>query len=327
MKDVSIIVPVYNSEKYISRCIKSILNQTYSDYEVLFIDDCGTDNSIKIIDRYMKSIPEKIKLLHCEKNMGSGYARDLGIKNAEGKYIIFLDSDDYISKDFLKTYINAMELNDADLAVGGYIRAKNGKFKVNKPGREKINAWFYMSACNKMYKTSFLKNHGIDFRGIRRYEDEQFAYRVLLEKPKIEILDYAGYYYVYNDNSMTQNKKQDRSDIFMGYTEAINSFYDEIIGKKDASCRAILEYCIISGLTAALLYNAKGCGLKKMSILYETYDKMIKKIAGKKYRNKYITFRRKIRAEEFKTHYATWLVMNFRRFKIDKILFYIDSLL
>ena len=98
MSKVSVIVPVYNVEQYIKRCLKSILDQSWQDFEILCVDDCGQDQSISIIEQMQKEYPQKIKILYGEQNMGLGAARDRGMKAASGEYIAFIDSDDYLKR-------------------------------------------------------------------------------------------------------------------------------------------------------------------------------------------------------------------------------------
>ena len=105
MSKVSVIVPVYNVEQYIKRCLKSILDQSWQDFEILCVDDCGQDQSISIIEQMQKEYPQKIKILYGEQNMGLGAARDRGMKAASGEYIAFIDSDDYLKRNFLETYM------------------------------------------------------------------------------------------------------------------------------------------------------------------------------------------------------------------------------
>ena len=109
MSKVSVIVPVYNVEQYIKRCLKSILDQSWQDFEILCVDDCGQDQSISIIEQMQKEYPQKIKILYGEQNMGLGAARDRGMKAASGEYIAFIDSDDYIREDMFEKMIKKAE--------------------------------------------------------------------------------------------------------------------------------------------------------------------------------------------------------------------------
>lgn len=114
---VSVIVPIYNVEKYIDRCLNSIINQKLEDIEIILVDDGSPDNCPQICENYRKK-DDRIKVIHKE-NEGLGYARNSGIKIANGKYISFIDSDDYISEEFLyNLYTKAIEY-DADACLGG----------------------------------------------------------------------------------------------------------------------------------------------------------------------------------------------------------------
>ena len=325
MEKVTVIIPVYNVEKYIVRCLESVLYQTYKNIEIICVDDCGTDASMDIVRQYRERFEEKIHIVTCPRNQGLGAARDLGMESAVGDYVTFLDSDDYLEQNCIQKYVDAIKQENAELVIGGYIRVKDEKFISAIPKNKYEDVWLYSSSCHKMYKSSFLKMHGINFRGVRRYEDEQFTYRVLIAKPKIALINYAGYYYVYNNNSITQNKKRDRSVIFLEYIKLILKFYKEVIDMVSTEDQEIFKYCILSKLIACFLYNAQGCGIKRISVLYKEYDDAICLMFGKRVRNSYLTFRKKLADEDIKTHYATWAVMFFRKFKMDKVLFWIDS--
>lgn len=115
MKKVSVIIPVYNSEKTLDRCINSVLHQTFQDYELIIVNDGSIDNSKKIVESYAELYPEKIGIITVP-NSGAGGARNKGLDIAEGEYILFLDSDDYIEVDTLETLYNGCEKNNAGIA-------------------------------------------------------------------------------------------------------------------------------------------------------------------------------------------------------------------
>lgn len=116
MPKVSVIVPVYNTEKYLKRCIDSLVGQTYNDIEIILVDDKSTDNSLSIISAYQEKYPEKIKVLQTKTNSGPSTARNLGIDIATGEYIGFVDSDDYIVPDYYESLVSACEETSADIA-------------------------------------------------------------------------------------------------------------------------------------------------------------------------------------------------------------------
>ena len=114
MVNLSCIVPIYNSEKYLSKCLDSLTNQTMKNYEVILVDDGSTDNSKKIVDEYIKLYPDKFKYFY-QKNMGQASARNLGLKKAEGEYIFFVDSDDYLELDACQKVYECANENDYDI--------------------------------------------------------------------------------------------------------------------------------------------------------------------------------------------------------------------
>ena len=184
---VSVIVPIYNVEKYLDKCINSLRNQTLNDIEIILVDDESPDNCPYICDKYA-ALDSRIKVIH-KKNEGLGYARNSGLKISTGEYIVFVDSDDYIELDTLeKCYFIAKE-NDYDFVKYNLIRheKKNNKiFKINSPLETGIydenrikskillpmigilpnqegDSYVNCSSCNFLYKSSIIKDNGILF--------------------------------------------------------------------------------------------------------------------------------------------------------------------
>lgn len=144
-KKVSVIIPVYNKEKYIEQCLKSVINQTYSNLEIILIDDASTDKSMEIARRIKD---ERIEIIELKENVGAGIARNKGIEAATGDYICFLDSDDYWVLDKIERQVKFMEDNNYIFIYGGYDYLRNGKRKKAKVPKS-VN-----------YK-QLLKNHAI----------------------------------------------------------------------------------------------------------------------------------------------------------------------
>lgn len=130
---VSIITPNYNCEKYICETIESVLNQTYKNWEMLIVDDCSTDNSIKMLEKYLDD--RRIKLVKMNKNSGAALCRNLGIEEANGKYIAFLDSDDLWEKEKLEKQISFMEKNDVDFSYTEYTHISEDGRSLNLKAR------------------------------------------------------------------------------------------------------------------------------------------------------------------------------------------------
>ena len=323
MSKVSVIVPVYNVEQYIKRCLKSILDQSWQDFEILCVDDCGQDQSISIIEQMQKEYPQKIKILYGEQNMGLGAARDRGMKAASGEYIAFIDSDDYLKRNFLETYMHAAQKKDADIIVGGYIRDVNGKLSETPIDvNDDTFVWMNVSACTKVYKRKFLEDNHLSFYGVRRYEDEGFMYRCLACHPVVELMAYSGYYYYMNSESITRSSKSDRTGIVKEYFQTVNKLADTV--KCDRETQPLLNYCLVSGLTANMLYNGQGCGGKKMKELYVQYNKLLNKIDRDICKNKYIALKY-LKSEPAKKRYTTWLILRLRKIGLDRLLFFLVS--
>ena len=121
MRKVTLIVPVYNSEDYIGRCLDSILNQTYQNFEILVVNDGSKDNSQKIINEYKEKYPNKIIAIE-QPNKGVAITRNESVKRANGDYIMFVDNDDYLDKDYIETFVKTAEDGDYDAVLGGYRR-------------------------------------------------------------------------------------------------------------------------------------------------------------------------------------------------------------
>ncbi|KAG4082298.1 nucleotide-diphospho-sugar transferase [Neocallimastix lanati (nom. inval.)] len=187
---LSIIVPVYNTGPYLDRCIKSILNQTFKDYELIIVDDASTDNSLEILKKY-KETDDRIKIIHLEINKGPGGARNIGIDNVEGEYIGFVDSDDYIDERFFELLMK--NSYDNDIVVGHITKGTNISENYIKI---KHTRW---AIYDKIWKKSFIKNNNIRFNEFKRHggDDTEFNRVANKFRPKILKLPDEGIYYYY----------------------------------------------------------------------------------------------------------------------------------
>ncbi|ORY20626.1 nucleotide-diphospho-sugar transferase [Neocallimastix californiae] len=187
---LSIIVPVYNSGPFLDRCIKSILNQTFKDYELILVDDASSDNSLDILKKY-KETDNRIKIIHLEINKGPGGARNIGMDYAEGEFIGFVDSDDYIDESFFEILMK--NSYDNDIIVGHMVKGTNISDNYIK---EKPSTW---AVYDKIWRKPFLKNNNIRFNELMRHGGEDIEFNDLAYKfnPKILKLPDEGIYYYY----------------------------------------------------------------------------------------------------------------------------------
>ena len=154
MNKVSIIVPIYNAEKTVKRCIDSILNQSYKNFELLLINDGSKDQSLKVIKEYK----DKRIVVIDKKNEGVARTRNLGIEKATGDYIMFIDNDDYIDNDYVDTYVNEIINSKSDLVIGGYRRVNNKKkiLFYKSPDNYPWTKYIIMAPWAKIFNRKFI---------------------------------------------------------------------------------------------------------------------------------------------------------------------------
>ena len=187
---VSVIVPVYNVEKYIDRCLNSLVNQTLKDIEIIVVNDGSPDDSQQVIDMYVKKYPKKIKS-YIKENGGQGSARNFGLTVATGEYIGYVDSDDYVELDMYEKLYNKAIKNDLDIVIcGSYNAYENGNREVELDREifkdKKKNAFFgRMAVWNKIYKRELLIDSNVSFRSKLWYEDLDFTVQILSRAKKI----------------------------------------------------------------------------------------------------------------------------------------------
>ena len=204
MRKVSIIIPIYNAENTIEKCISSILKQTYKDYELLLIDDGSTDNSLKVIKKYSKY--KNIRILNQE-NHGVAYTRNRGIKEATGDYIMFIDNDDFIDSDYIEKHITTISKENSDIVISGYRRI-NVENKVLHEEKLRDTYWsrfIIMAPWAKVYRRNFLLKNNIEFLSYGIGEDVYFNLIIYSFKPKITILNYIVYNWFFNTKSVSNN--------------------------------------------------------------------------------------------------------------------------
>jgi len=210
---ISVIVPVYNEEKYIAECLDSVIHQSFGDIEILVVDDAGTDSSISIVQDYLK-LDDRIKLLKHDANKGRGEARNTGIDHSRGKYIFFLDSDDSLPPDALGTLYTAAEHFASNVVYGKTISRKDVDAAFVKCDLYNIsihnfpNLVFCHSAWNKLIERERLVNCGIRFVPPRYAEDILFSLKVNLEFDAITIINKGTYNYRWGRQIDTASKEK-----------------------------------------------------------------------------------------------------------------------
>ena len=213
---ITVVIPIYNVEKYLKKCIESIIGQTYKDLEIILVDDGSPDNSGKICDEYA-NIDKRINVIHKE-NGGLSDARNYGIMNAHGKYIVFIDSDDYVENQYIELLYKAIILNNTKISQCGIkkINEKNdiiGYFNYGenqiKKSKELIidlygGKWENIVVWNKMYLRELFNN--IKFPKGKIHEDEFVTYKLLFLSNEISVINKCLYNYMQSNESITGRK-------------------------------------------------------------------------------------------------------------------------
>ena len=234
---VSVVVPVYNVEKYLDRCVQSIVNQTYENLEIILVDDGSTDNSASMCDNWAKA-DRRIKVIH-KINSGLGMARNTGLDSVCGKYIFFFDSDDYVNIEIVEKCVTAAEKNNSEVVVYGLCDVyDNGKTSEKEivadktvyvgdevknevlPGMFTYSMGFGISSCGKMYSLSKIKELNLKFKSEKEIisEDAYFILELFPHINNVSIIKESLYYYYKRSNSLTHSYKADRqmkNDVFL----------------------------------------------------------------------------------------------------------------
>ena len=300
MVKISVIVPVYNAEAYICRCVDSILGQSFSDFELILIDDGSPDNCGVICDDYAKK-DSRIRVIHQE-NGGLSAARNAGIdwafKNSDSQWLTFIDSDDWIHPDYLShLYFSAMEAK-LPLSVCGFIRT-TGDEPVIQPAQLVPETWspevFFVDhnvnaiiACGKLYKKALFEN--IRYPVGKLHEDEFTTYKLLFATKKIAVIFAPLYYYFQgNENSIMRSSYSPRRiDYLYAIEEKLEFFKSQ--GYHSAYLHHTYSYLIQTTIHIKLLQTH--CRSSEISRYMPILRKMLRRAIRIRRRNKQLPFNR-----------------------------------
>ncbi len=263
---ISVIVPIYNVEKYLDRCIKSIVNQTYQNLEIILVDDGSTDNSGKICDEYVKK-DDRIKVIHKE-NGGLSDARNVGIENATGRLIGFVDSDDYIDKDMFELLNTDLTKYDADIAICNVKKENENAELLEECGLEEIRVFNKKEALkllikdliksyawNKLYKIELFAK--VRFPVGKTMEDVATTYKIFEKAEKIVFEGNTYYHYINRNESILHKIKP---SLILDWNFAINQRYQDLIDKYES-------------LKEDLIINKLGCLVLLFKYFYQLEEK------------------------------------------------------
>ena len=256
MKKVSLIVPIYNTAKYLDKCILSLVNQSLKDIEIILINDGSTDNSEEVIKKYDD---ERIVYINKE-NEGIGKTRNLGIEVSTGEYIAFVDSDDYLHLDFCKKMYEKSVKDKCDIVICDFYDDVNDKLNLRKfisfndtslKKNSRLINEINLGPCNKIYKRDLFKNKKNRFVENLKYEDAPLVVKLLLSAKKIGKVDEGLTYYVIHNGSETTVRDKRIFDIFKIVEMIVN---DLSKAEYDKSCITNLVVMILSDYTIQQRY-------------------------------------------------------------------------
>lgn len=291
-KLVSIVIPVYNAEKYINDTIQSILNQTYSDYELILVDDGSKDRSLEILKSYEKN--KKIKILASD-NYGAPHARNWGLSIAQGEYIVFFDADDIMEVNLLETLVQGIEANNSDIAMGAYVEIDESGIVINrkkltlKQGvyntseKESLSALMRLIPFpdNKIYKMEIINKYNLNFADVKIGQDLNFYLKYLMVCHNIYITDVEVCRYRLVKGSISHRASSKVLDIILSIDDVekfANSNNDSDIFRVEINNIRILHYSIQLGKYPFILDK------KERKKVFDTFYSKIISIE-KKYKN------------------------------------------
>jgi glycosyltransferase involved in cell wall biosynthesis len=292
MNLISVIVPVYNVEQYLNRCIESIVNQTYQNLEIILVDDGSPDNCPIMCDEWAKK-DIRIKVIHKE-NGGLSDARNTGMAVATGEYISFIDSDDWIAPQFYEKLLEALHQDDSDIAacsvemiwedgspsrmltekVSCVLRRHEAQAELLAESKLKQPVWY------KLYRTSIIKH--IEFEKEKYHEDVFWSYQAVGQAKKVSIIDYIGYFYWQRTGSiMGEGYSIKRLDVMEAVCQRYEYYKVNFPELEKVALILIWEECIFQGQMAMTylekekqkkVFSYLKCIQKRYPIHYQDYQ-------------------------------------------------------
>lgn len=296
---VSVIIPAYNAEKYLPECLDSILNQTLDDIQIIINNDGSTDNTQQVIDQYAKKYPDTI-IAMAQENAGQSAARNAALKYVTGKYMAYIDADDYIEPDYFQKLYEAAEQNQSDLVICSYEKFTNdGKIVLSRnsvdwdiefdTGKRHV---FQYSPCAKIYLSKLILDNHILFGEGEKMEDGPYGIITGSVARNPVVLDYFGYHYrVYNESTMGQIRKKgiskDRPEQqfpYKGIEQAILKVR-EVRGQEYDN---VLEYAVIKALAGFTFVFCAKSGKETLKYVCQYCNYIIEKYFPDMRKNPYM---------------------------------------
>lgn len=250
--EISVIIAMYNAADFIEECLQSVLNQTFKNFEVIVVDDCSTDNSVEVVQKMAANFGGRLTLIKTNKNSGcAGIPRNLALNEARGKYIYFLDSDDFIDENAFESLCNVAEEYDADVVhCEKYFECVDGEDRISSwqlsetidkttlemaDTAERVNKFiqkkFLWNPWGKLFNRKFLVENKIQFSDMTSFEDMVFIFCCLMSAKKYVRVPFAHYHYRIRANSLSH--AIDKPDVFVKTAiQAVKNLDEFMLTKK-----------------------------------------------------------------------------------------------
>lgn len=291
MIKVSVIVPIYNVEKQLAKCLDSLLNQTLKDIQIILVNDGSEDSSAEIAKKYVVKDPDRV--LYFEKaNGGLSDARNYGIPYATGEYIAFLDSDDYVELDTYENMYNLAKKENSDMVECNFIWEYPQKIKIDigkkYSGKHEMIEKIRVVAWNKLIKRQVIEKSKIQFPKGYRYEDVEFTYKLIPYLENISFLEEPCIHYIQRQNSISNMQNERTKEIFVVLNNVIKYYkeleiYEEY---KDELEYVYTRYLLCSSLLRMVKIKEKKTRKEILNLTWENLNKNFPKWKKNKILNK-----------------------------------------
>lgn len=254
---VSFLLPVYNAERYLPRCLDSILVQTYQTIEIIAIDDGSKDSSGTILDTYAREYPDRFTVEH-RPNGGVAAARNRAIEIAHGAYLCFIDNDDFVEPDYVETLVRHAEASGSQVVCGGFRRPDESGRIVQEvipvPGTDWA-PYTVEAAWAKIYRTEYVKEGGFTFLSTNIGEDLFFTLPAIASAKSVEVIPYVGYNWFFNTKSVSSTAHRSSKNLQFEFT--LNSLATELEARS-LTHAPLTEHYLVKLIAWFLLYTCRG---------------------------------------------------------------------
>ena len=309
---VSVITPIYNGAKRLRRCIDSVLAGGFEGLEIILLDDGSQDESPEIMAEYEKACPGIVRI-YSHENMGIAGTRNRGIELARGKYILFLDQDDWFDNDYIRRFYDAIENSGSDVVVGGYKRIdSNGKIVLKRLLSGKgYSRYISVAAWAKIHRTAFLKENNIEFFNNNIGEDVAFCMKEAILTDKYSFIPYIGYNWYLNEESVSETE-------YKGFRESVGLFnFLEKLASYEYEDERIKVYFIVKSALYYLMHSGRASSPEKYREVYAEIMGWVEQRHPGFSKNRFLNFG--LPGETFKVKLALHLLLMIHRAGIIKL--------